>query len=213
MALSNFLKKLIIFDAVWGTRSKKLAGINDGNNLTNESVVFSSVDNSIAFSTPNPPEFFQEDQYFRVFGGPNDGSLLRVKEIQGNKIITYENVIAGSGAVTLDARLWVVHNNPAITRPTSTGSTMWNVHNRDDTGVEGDASKLAITFAEHYHDEAGAEDDKGELISTEYNAMGCKSMVKSDCCDGPYLDLGPQLIFDDEGNALMVKSDPELGDC
>jgi len=213
MSLSNFLKKLIIFDVIWGTRSKKLAGINDFNNLTTESVTFSSVDNSITFTTPEVPDFFTEDQYFRVFGGANDGRLLRVLEIQGNRLITYENLINDSGSITLDARLWVVHNDPTVSRPTSTGSTMFNVHNRQDTGIDGDASKLAFTFAEHYHDEAGTQDDAGEIISTEYNELGCKSKVIADCCDNIQVDLGPQLIFDNDGNVMRVKKDDDLGVC
>lgn len=212
MALSNFLKKLIVFDAIWGTRSKKLAGINDFNNLVNENVTFSSVDNSITFPT-TVPDFFQEDQYFRVFGGANDSRLFRIQEIQGNKIITYESLIDDSGTIRLDARLWVVHNNPRISRPTSTGSTMFNVHNRQDTGIEGDASKLALTFAEHYHDEEGSEDDIGEIISTEYNELGCKSKAIADCCDNIQVDLGPQLIFDNDGNVMRVRKDDDLGVC
>lgn len=206
------MKKLIIFDAIWGTRSKKLAGINDSNNSTNENVTFSDVDNSITFAS-FVPEFFQEDQYFRVFGGPNDSRLFRVKEIQGNRLITYENLINGTGAITLDARLWVVHNNSSISKSTSTGSTMFNVHNRAPTGISGDASELAITFSEHYHDESGTEDDNGEPISTEFNSMGCKSLVKADCCEDQYVELGPQLIFDDEGNIIKEKPEQDLGVC
>lgn len=207
------MKKLIVFDVIWGTRSKKLAGINDANNVIQESVTFDSGDNSVQFPTPTVPDFFQQDQYFRVFGGANDGRLLRIKEIQGSKIITYENVVADTGSFSLDARLWVVHNNSQISKPTSTGSTMFNVHNRDHTTVEGDASKLAITFSEHYHDEATEQDDKGKLISTEYNVLGCKSVIKADCCGDNYVELGPQLIFDDEGSPIMVKEDPDLGVC
>ena len=207
------MKKLIVFDVVWGTRSKKLAGINDANNVIQQSVTFDSGDNSVQFPTPTVPDFFQQDQYFRVFGGANDGRLLRIKEIQGSKLITYENVVDDSGSFKLDARLWVVHNNSKISRSTSTGATMFNVHNRDFTSTEGDACKLAITFAEHYHDEAGAQDDKGILMSTEYNALGCKSLVKADCCDSPYVELGPTLIFDDNGTPMMMKIDDNTGVC
>lgn len=213
MALSNFLKKLIVFDAIWGTRSKKLAGINDANNYVDQNITFSSADNSLTFSTPSVPDFFQENQYFRISGGANDSRLFRVKEIQANKLITYENVIDDSGDVRVDARLWVVHNNPSISRPTSTGATMFNVHNRSTTGVEGDASALAITFAEHYHDEEGTEDDVGEMLSTEYNELGCKSKAIASCCDNQLVDIGPQLIFDDEGNVLRVRKTDDMGVC
>lgn len=212
MALSNFLKKLIIFDVIWGTRSKKLAGINDFNNVITENVTFSSVDNSITFPTP-VPFFFQEGEYFRIFGGANDGRLFRAKEINGNRLVMFETPISESNSVRLDARLWVVHNDPKISRPTSTGSTMFNVHNRQPTNVPEDASALAFTFAEHYHDEEGTEDDVGEIISTEYNELGYKSKVLADCCDEIKVDLGPQLIFDDEGNVIRVKKDDDLEVC
>lgn len=212
MSASKFLKQFFIWDVIFGARSKKLAGINDGNNLISEVVTFSDVDNSITFPGETP-SFFQENQYFRVFGGSNDSRLFRVQEVQFNKIITVENLINDSGTRTLDARLWVVHNNSKISRPTSTGSTMFNVHNRDTTGVDGDASAIALTYAEHYHDEDGIEDDKGVLISTQYNQLGCKSKVQADCCDEPFIELGPQLIFDDEGNALIEKIDDDTGVC
>lgn len=212
MALSNFLKKLIVFDVVWGTRSKKLAGINDGNNFINTSIISSSVDNSFKF-VMQVPSFFQKDQYFRVFGGANDSRLFKIKEIKGDKIITYEGVVDGISNIKLDARLWVVHNNPKVSRSTSTGSTMFNVHNRNTSGVDGDASALALTFAEHYHDENGEEDDKGVLVSTLYNEVGCTTQGIANCCGNLKVNLGPSLIFDDEGNAIMQKIDDDMEIC
>lgn len=212
MSAPKFLKQFFIWDVIFGAKTKKLAGINDGFNVIQENVVISDVDNSITF--PNEtPKFFQVDEYFRIFGGDNDGSLFRVKEIQFNKVITYENVISDSGTRQLDARLWVVHNNTKISRPTSTGSTMFNVHNRQNTNTPEDASAIAFTFAEHYHDEEGAEDDKGVLVSTEYNQIGCKNLAIASCCDNVKLELGPTLIFDNEGNAILQKIDEDTGVC
>jgi len=214
MSISEFLKQFVIWDVIFGARSKKLSGINDGNNRATSEVIFSSIDNSITFQN-NVPRFFQRDSYFRVFGGTNDSRLLRVLEIQNNRIITYENLINDNGLRTLDARLWVVHNNSKISRPTSTDSTMFNVHNRDITMIEGDASAIALTFAEHFHDEKGPEDDIGKIISTEYNELGYRSKVLADCCEEEiYVDLGPQLIFDEKGDVIrMNKQDEEIGVC
>lgn len=212
MSASKFLKQLFIWDVLFGARTKKLAGINDSNNKIQENVTFSDTDNSITFPG-EVPKWFQVDGFFRVFGGGNDGRLFRVKEIQFDKIITYENIISDSGLRQLDARLWVVHNNRKISRPTSTGSTMFNVHNRQNTNTPDDASAIAFTFAEHYHDEDGIEDDKGEPISTQYNQLGYKSLIKADCCEDIYLEMGPVLIFDDEGNIILEKKDDNIGVC
>lgn len=212
MPAPKFLKQFFIWDVIFGARTKKLAGINDGFNQTEEVVTFSSVDNSVTF-TGQTPCWFQVDKYFRVFGGNNDSRLFRVKEIQFNKVIVYENFIDDSGLRRLDARLWVVHNNSKISRPTSTGSTMFNVHNRQNTNTPEDASAIAFTFAEHYHDEEGAEDDKGVLVSTEYNQIGCKNLAIASCCGNVKLELGPTLIFDNEGNAILQKIDDEVEVC
>ena len=119
-------------------------------NVIQETVTFSDIDNSVQFPG-KVPDWFQVGEYFRVFGGPNDSRLFRVKEIQYDKVISYENMTNDSGSRGLDARLWVVHNNTTISRPTSTGSTMFNVHNRDITTTTDDASAIAFSFAEHYH--------------------------------------------------------------
>lgn len=202
---------MIETNTIWGVRAKQLAGINDGANHITSSVVFSSVDNSLDFAPASMPSFFKEKQYIRIFGGANDTRLFRIKAIQGTKLIVDESVINDTNVVRVSARLWEVHNDPKISRSSSTGSTMFNVHNRDNTGRE-DGSALATAYAEHYHDEEGTEDDIGEIISTEYNELGCKSKVTADCCDAPLVDLGPQLIFDDEGNVMRVRKE-ELGDC
>lgn len=202
---------MIETNTIWGVRSKKLAGINDYANHITAPVVFSSIDNSIDFAPLLVPSFFKEKQFIRVFGGNNDSRLFRIEKIfEGTKIQVQENLIDDTETVRITARLWEIHNDPSISRPSSTGSTMFNVHNRNTTGYE-DGSGVAITFAEHYHDEEGTEDDVGEIISTEYNELGCRSKVIADCCDSPAIDLGPQLIFDDDGNVMRVKKDDLIG--
>ena len=217
MGLSNFIKKLIETNTVWGVRAKKLAGINDFANTITANVVISSVDNSIDFS-PNPvPSFVKirdSAQYIRIFGGTNDTGLFRIVDIQNNKLIVDGPVVNDSGTRRVSSRLWEIHNDPSISRSSSTGSTMYNVHNRDTTGLD-DASAVALTYAEHYHDEPGTEkDDPGEILSHEYNQLGCKSMVRAGCCDNPYIPLGPQIVFDDDGNVLRERHDDDgIGVC
>lgn len=153
MNITNFIKKLITLDVIWGTRTKKLTGVKDKNNLITDNFVISDVDNSITFSTAIP-DFLQVDTYFRITGGNNDGQLFRVMEIQGNKIITYENLTNDSGSLTLDARLWVVHNDENISKASSNGSTIFNLSNTSTTGLD-DGSGIAKVFAEHYHADSG----------------------------------------------------------
>jgi|VirMetMinimDraft_7_1064189.scaffolds.fasta_scaffold18528_2 hypothetical protein len=212
MSASKFLKQFLIWDVLFGARTKKLAGINDSNNQIDEIVTMSDVDDSITFPG-EVPKWFQVGEYFRIFGGANDSRLFRVKEIQFDKVITQESLVSDSGSRRMDARLWVVHNDTRISRPTSTGSTMFNVHNRDISPTPDDASAIALTFAEHYHDEEGIEDDKGIPISTEYNQLGYRNLIKADCCEDLYVDLGPTLVFDDEGNIVQEKIDSDTGVC
>lgn len=156
MGIGNFIKKLIETNAIWGVRAKQLAGINDAGNVITTSIVVSTTDNSIDFAPLPVPSFFKVGQYIRIFGGPNDSKLLRISKIlEGTKLIVEEPVIADSGTRRVTARLWEIHDDPSISRPSSSGSTMFNVHNRDNTGLP-DGSALATTYAEHYHDE---EDD------------------------------------------------------
>lgn len=209
MALGNFIKKLIETNTIWGVRAKQLAGINDAANTSTSSVVMSSADSSIDFAPSKAPSFFKENQYIRVVGGTNDSRLLRVDKIQGTKVIVEETLIDDSGTRRITARLWEIHDDPRISRPSSSGSTMFNVHNRDNTGRE-DGSALATAYAEHYHDEPGTSlDDLGEIISTEYNSIGCKNLVQADCCEKPFVELGPTVMFDDNGNVLRERHDDD----
>jgi hypothetical protein len=173
MGIGNFIKKLIETNAIWGVRAKQLAGINDAGNVITTSIVVSTTDNSIDFAPLPVPSFFKVGQYIRIFGGPNDSKLLRISNIlEGTKLIVEEPVIADSGTRRVTARLWEIHDDPSISRPSSTGSTMFNVHNRQPTNVPEDASALAFTFAEHYHDEEGPEDDFGYLVEDQYVPYG-----------------------------------------
>lgn len=213
MGLGNFIKKLIETNTIWGVRSKKIAGINDYANHITTSVSIDSSDNSIDFAPLLVPDFIKIDQYIRVFAGTNDTRLFRVKRVfEGTKIEVYESVNDDIGVRRITARLWEIHDDPSISRPSSTGSTMFNVHNRSDTDLE-DGSAVSFTYAEHYHDEAITEDDKGEPISTQYNQLGYKSLIKADCCEDVYLEMGPVLIFDDQGNIVLEKKDDNMGVC
>ena len=215
MGLSNFIKKLIETNTIWGVRAKKLAGINDFANITTTSVVMSSIDNSIDFAPNKPPAFIKANsvgQFIRIIGGANDSGLFEIISIVGTKVITLQPLVNDSGVRTLSARLWQIHDDTSISKSSSTGSTIYNVHNRNTTGLD-DASAVALTFAEHYHDDPATEEDNpGELLSHEYNELGCKNLVRADCCDMPYIELGPQMVFEDEGNVLKAVND-ENGVC
>jgi len=141
---------------LFDTRTKKLAGINDFANILTDIVTFDSATKAIIFAGP-PPEFLVVDKWFRVTGGGggNNGALLKVFQVLADRVITVQAVIDFSGQATLDGRIWKVINDTTIAKSSSTGSTMYNVHNRDVTTNPGDASEIALTYAEHYHTWAG----------------------------------------------------------
>lgn len=149
--LRSFIKKLLLFDVIFGARTKKLAGINDKDNLITTDLVISSTDDSIAFTNNDLPSFLKVNSYFRIFGGPNNNDLFRVQDISGNKLYVYENVSNDTNSRTIDARFWIVHDDNSISRKSPTGGTMFNVDNTDDTGVECDGSQISKVYTSHYH--------------------------------------------------------------
>lgn len=152
LSWSEIIKRLTALDTIFGSRSKKLAGINDADCLITTSLILDDADDSIAFPSNDMPTWFVRDRYFRVFGGANDGILYRVKDVvSSNKFTIYETIIADSGSFTLDGRLWKVHAETVITRESPTGGTMYNLDNLDETGIDGDGSCLAKVPVTHYH--------------------------------------------------------------
>lgn len=211
---TEIIKKFIALDVIFGGRSKKLAGINDFNNIVSDTFTFTSGTNFISFPG-QVPEWFVRDKYFRVTagGGSNNSSLLRVKAVDasGGIIEVYENIVDFTGAATFDGRIWAAINNPAIARPTSTGSTMYNVHNRTPTGLE-DASSIALVFAEHYHDEPAVDEDEGEILVHLRNEVGGLSLA-CDSCTGEKYDIGPLVLVDRKGSVIRARVENPNNPC
>lgn len=157
MNLQNFVKKLKVFNVLFGAKAKKLSGINDSEN---------KLTGNIEFIAPNEivlpvvvPEYITEQTYFRVKagGGANEDELFRVASVSGSTIVVDNSntVVNFVGSARIDARLAVVHDNPLISRLNSEGATIFNLSNYTDTGLE-DCSGIAGVFAEHYHDDGSA---------------------------------------------------------
>lgn len=160
--IRGFIKKLLIFDVIFGSRTKKLAGINDKDNVITTDVVISNVDNSITFPNNNLPDFLRkEGVYFRITGGPNNNALFTVKSFSLNKLFVNETVQNDTASRTVDARLWVVHKDNSISRKSPTGGTMFNVDNMSDTGNACDGSQIAKVYTSHYH---GPEARKTNIV-------------------------------------------------
>jgi len=203
MQFISFIKKLIVFDVLWGKRSKILAGIKDGQNKIESNIVINSLDNSITFPTVSP-DFLQPEKYFRIFGGTNDSTLFRVKQIIGNKVILYETPIDDSGVRIVDARLWVVHNDTAISKEGKDGNTIFNVHNKTHTNLE-DGSKLALAYAEHYHDDDDSNDDDiGEIVTHKKSELG-GFLMASDSYTNQQVPIGPLVVIDRRGDVIYAK--------
>lgn len=149
---SGFVKKLIVFDVIWGGRSKKLAGIPDGNVFLVSSVTFLPPDQIKINMLGLLPKWIKPKAKFRVRGGGggNNGRLFQVVTTdRDQKILTVIPIEAPmqsfSGQTVLDGRQWAIINNAAIARPsTRNGNTIYNVNYNGTTGVP-------RVFAEHYH--------------------------------------------------------------
>lgn len=170
MSWTELVKQFIGLDVIFGTRTKKLGGINDNQYQVTANLVFDSFDDSITFPNNDMPPWVSIDRYFRVTGGLNDGFLYRIKNITtANKFTIYESVIPDTGNYTIDARLWRVHQNTVITRESPTGGTMYNLDNLIDTGVPRDGSSLAKVPVVHYHT------DHIELWKLNIHPIGLKN--------------------------------------
>jgi len=210
----QLIKRYIGTNVIFGSRATKLAGINDFGNLHTGVVTFTAP-NTITFVGPLPLFLQTVTGVGKVFkitagGGANNGALFRLISIAGNTITVSNTVVINfTGSATFDGRIWNVIDDPSIARSTSTGATMYNVHNRDASILLNDASEVAYVFAEHYHDIPAIPDphDADEIMFHLYNEMGERSMVTSSC-SGVQLDIGPLAVVDWCGN--VVKTDASL---
>jgi len=208
------IKKFISFGVLFGGPAKKLAGINDFANLMVGVFTFNPTGNIVTFPQPLPV-WAKPDRYFRVTdgGGSNNTALFKIKTIDPltNTVEVFQPVDSFSGLATLDGRIWAIIDNSAIAKASSTGSTIFNVHNRNSTGIP-DGSGIALTYAEHYHDEPETEQDQGEIISHLRNEAGGLSMV-TDSCTNQLVDVGPLVVIDSEGVVVRARTDNPVNSC
>lgn len=207
---SALIKRLTGVNTIFSGRATKLAGINDFTVVSNESSVVFTAPDKITFPG-TVPAFLQTltgtGKVFKITigGGLNNGSTFRMTGISGNTITVSNTVVRDYvGPATLDGRIWVVINDPMIARSTSTGSTMYNVHNRDSTPLGGDASEVAYVFAEHYHDEPKEPEPVDEMLFHQYNEISERSFVTSSVT-GTSLDIGPLPVVDNCGNVIRIQ--------
>ena len=207
---SSLIKRLTGINTIFGGRATKLAGINDFQCVSDETSLTFTSPNMITFSGPIPA-FLQNmtgtGKVFKVTfgGGPNNGSVFRMTGLSGNTVTVSSSLVYNfTGPATLDGRIWMVINDERIAKSTSTGSTMYNVHNRQNSVLGNDASEVAYVFAEHYHLENEEEKPVDEIVFHQYNEIGEHSMITSSCSSHS-LDIGPLVIVDNCGNAVRTK--------
>ena len=208
----TLIKRFIGTNVIFSSRATKLAGINDFNSIYSAASVTFTAPNIITFVGP-PPLFLQTisgvEKIFKITGGggPNNGAVFRLLSVAGSTItVSNTAVINFSGAATLDGRIWKVIDDDTIARSTSTGSTMYNVHNRTATALGNDASEVAYVFAEHYHLEPKIKPPVDEILFHQYNEIGERSMVMGDC-SGKKIDIGPLCVVDNCGNAVRIDAE------
>lgn len=211
---SSLVKRLLTLNTIFGSRATKLAGINDFNNFEVGNFIFAGP-NQITFPGTLPAWVTAQNSGPRKFritagGGANNTAIFTIASFSGNTVTTVENtVLPFTGITQADGRLWAIIDDPSIARPSSTGSTMYNVHNRTPTPLGGDASEVAIVYAEHFHEKPPElEEDKDdlppEILFHRRNEVGEKSVIVSDC-SGKTLDIGPLVVVDRCGNAVRSR--------
>ncbi len=150
---SWFVKRLIIFDVIWGGRSKKLAGIPDGKVFLVTNVTFLPPNQIKINQTALLPKWVKPKAKFRIRGGGggNNTRLFEIKTVdRDNKVITVVTpteapMLPFTGTTVMDGRQWALINNAMIARPSSrNGNTIYNVNYNGPNGVP-------RVFAEHFH--------------------------------------------------------------
>lgn len=149
---SWFVKRLIIFDVIWGGRTKKLAGIPDGALFLPTNAVFLPPNQIKINQAANLPKWMKPKAKFRIRGGGggNNTRLFQIITVdRDNKLLTVTPLEAPmlpyTGPTVFDGRQWAIINNASIARPsTRNGNTIYNVNYNGPSGVP-------RVFAEHYH--------------------------------------------------------------
>ncbi len=222
MILKDFIKKLIALDVIWGTKAKKISGINDKDcTLSDTNVIWNNTNKTITFSNQSIlPSWCKIGTYARIYDGnkifvkdsldsdynniailtentlTNSGVLFQIINVSGNVItidITPTNRDSGSDLVTLDARIAIAINNSNIARINNLGCTVFNLQYQSTTGL-GDGSGINLVNTDHFHK------DK-EYLTHEYNEFGHKMKVY-DVENGIYTDLGATVFTDNNGNLI-----------
>jgi len=206
MNFTSFIKKLLAFDVLFGAKSKKLSGIKDANNLITDAITISSINKTITL-TQEIPSYLNVDQYFRITSGVNAGNLFRVKSLGPNTIEVYESISNDSGSITLDARLWVVHDDPTISKAGASGSTVFNVNNTNTTGLD-DGSGVAGVNADHYHGDS-ITDVAAIDVSYDNSSSGATGDNVQNVLDEIIAGGGSSLLIDTIIN--IFNSTPEEG--
>jgi hypothetical protein len=180
MSWTQFVKRLIALDVVWGVRAKKAHGINDrANHLTDNMATYNAGANSITLDNQTTlPSWIKPGKYVRIYNGTHkqtpdsqsptyvvdvildgndttDGIKLLISSINGN-IITFDvttPVITNGpviGDFTIDGRIAIVTNDESITRINAFGATVFNTQAQSSTGDD-DCSSVSQVFADHFH--------------------------------------------------------------
>lgn len=192
MTWSAFIKRLIIFDVIWGGRSKKLAGIPDGNVFHVTDVTFLPPNQIQLNQTALMPKWMKPGAKFRIRGGGGGNNTRLFSIITVDRDAKLMNVsvetpmLAFTGQTVLDGRQWAIINNAAIARPsTANGNTIYNVNYNGPSGVP-------RVFAEHYH---GPSDGVGTPPGSGDNG-NCTKRFNFYANESIYFNTGPFLLAD-----------------
>lgn len=201
------VKKLIIFDVIWGGRSKKLAGINDSASLLTDNILCVSAGQTVDFSPLNTPNWLTVGSYFKFTtgGGSNFGNTYQVvsKSASSVTVTPYLSPALSdfSGQATLDGRIFTIVNDPNIARQSSTGGTMFN---SNATSYSGPAvGNVIFNRTDHFHAEMPGPFDANQIITHEYTPAG-GLRVQYDTFSGTFIVESPAVVIDNNGNVIVT---------
>ena len=206
---SSLIKRLHAINTLFSARAYKLGGVNDFNNHISGDFIFVAP-NKIVFPGEVPVWMYTSptsSKWFRITlgGGGNGNAIFQYLSHSGSTVtVTQNSVVNFTGFSTIDGRIWAVINDPYIAKPTSTGSTMFNVHNRQSTTIPGDGSGVSVSFAEHYHDEFDPETDIPEIIMHKRNGIAEIPSAPGGCT-GKIMPIGPFTVVDRKGRVIRVR--------
>lgn len=173
ISITQFIKKMISIDGIWGARTKKASGIQDRFNTITEQVVFTAP-STITFVSPVPEWMKAEGlngKAIRVMNDaahPNSNKKYYVTAILGPNTVSVspanpaaDGMVSFTGLTKISGRIWEVVADENLCGRDREGNTIFNTHHQEKGANDG--GDVSLVHFDHYH---------GRIVTGEYNSAG-----------------------------------------